>query len=169
VRQSRTVHAQGDLAGCGQSLPSYSKATPVRPATPETKDANGDPSRIRTCNPRSRNPLLYPVELWDRCRPYNIANMKNPLLRQARSEPFSLSRRQTPKRWTVAFVRPATQCCAAGASRRGKGFGLYDSFWALRQMSHATLSQLCSAATSPSPFQALLFDTRRSSAQGVPS
>src|SRR5882757_2041833 len=25
----------------------------------------GDPSRIRTCNPRSRNPLLYPVELWD--------------------------------------------------------------------------------------------------------
>ena len=26
----------------------------------------GDPSRIRTCNPRSRNPLLYPVELWDR-------------------------------------------------------------------------------------------------------
>src|SRR4030088_2099441 len=28
--------------------------------------AGGDPSRIRTCNPRSRNPLLYPVELWDR-------------------------------------------------------------------------------------------------------
>ena len=28
---------------------------------------NGDPSRTRTCNPRSRNPLLYPVELWDRC------------------------------------------------------------------------------------------------------
>ena len=26
----------------------------------------GAPSRIRTCNPRSRNPLLYPVELWDR-------------------------------------------------------------------------------------------------------
>ena len=26
----------------------------------------GDPSRTRTCNPRSRNPLLYPVELWDR-------------------------------------------------------------------------------------------------------
>ena len=27
---------------------------------------DGDPNRIRTCNPRSRNPLLYPVELWDR-------------------------------------------------------------------------------------------------------
>ena|SRR5579883_841324 len=26
----------------------------------------GDPGRIRTCNPRSRNPLLYPVELRDR-------------------------------------------------------------------------------------------------------
>ena len=58
----------------------------------------GDPSRIRTCNPRSRNPLLYPVELWDRpggtrpgyppCIgfPYlalsSTANMKNPLPRQ---------------------------------------------------------------------------------------
>ena len=30
------------------------------------KKGGGDPSRIRTCNPRSRNPLLYPVELWDR-------------------------------------------------------------------------------------------------------
>src|SRR5882757_3206071 len=28
--------------------------------------SSGDPSRIRTCNPRCRNPLLYPVELWDR-------------------------------------------------------------------------------------------------------
>src|SRR5258708_9507447 len=43
----------------------------------------GDPSRIRTCNPRSRNPLLYPVELWDRCRLHSIANMKNPLPGQA--------------------------------------------------------------------------------------
>ena len=54
----------------------------------------GDPSRIRTCNPRSRNPLLYPVELWDRpggsrpgYSPYRLslsstANMKNPLPRQ---------------------------------------------------------------------------------------
>src|SRR5712675_2776794 len=59
----------------------------------ETFDFVGDPSRIRTCNPRSRNPLLYPVELWDRWRLYIIANMKNPHFRQARSEPFSLSRR----------------------------------------------------------------------------
>src|SRR5262249_47714556 len=26
----------------------------------------GDPGRTRTCNPRSRNPQLYPVERWDR-------------------------------------------------------------------------------------------------------
>ena len=31
-----------------------------------SKSKTGDPSRTRTCNPRSRNPLLYPVELWDR-------------------------------------------------------------------------------------------------------
>jgi hypothetical protein len=56
---------------------------------------SGDPSRIRTCNPRSRNPLLYPVELWDRPGGYpplvsvlyrpslsSTANMKNPLSRQ---------------------------------------------------------------------------------------
>src|ERR1700692_2706840 len=55
----------------------------------------GDPSRIRTCNPRSRNPLLYPVELWDRWQLYTIANMKNPQLRQPRSEPFSLPNRQS--------------------------------------------------------------------------
>ena len=51
------------------------------------EDATGDPSRIRTCNPRSRNPLLYPVELWDRSftapRLHSIANMKNPLSGQA--------------------------------------------------------------------------------------
>lgn len=29
----------------------------------------GDPGRTRTCNPRSRNPLLYPVELRDRLEP----------------------------------------------------------------------------------------------------
>jgi hypothetical protein len=57
-------------------------------------NGSGDPSRIRTCNPRSRNPLLYPVELWDRpggsrprYSPYwlslsSTANMKNPLPRQ---------------------------------------------------------------------------------------
>src|SRR6202051_3087879 len=59
----------------------------------------GDPSRIRTCNPRSRNPLLYPVELWDRCGIYIPANMKNPLPRQARSEPFSATLRHSLSRW----------------------------------------------------------------------
>jgi hypothetical protein len=44
---------------------------------------SGDPSRIRTCNPRSRNPLLYPVELWDPSGHHITANMKNPLPRQA--------------------------------------------------------------------------------------
>src|ERR1700737_3243008 len=28
-----------------------------------TSPCDGDPSRIRTCNPRSRNPLLYPFVL----------------------------------------------------------------------------------------------------------
>src|SRR5712675_3225311 len=65
----------------------------------ETFDFVGDPSRIRTCNPRSRNPLLYPVELWDRNfrKPglHSIANMKNPLSGQAPSEPFLAIRRQS--------------------------------------------------------------------------
>src|SRR6478735_5572438 len=56
---------------------------------------NGDPSRIRTCNPRSRNPLLYPVELWDRRGLSSTANMKNPLSRQVRSEPISPTTRQS--------------------------------------------------------------------------
>ena len=73
---------------------------------PEPPDFIGDPSRIRTCNPRSRNPLLYPVELWDRYWPYIIANMKNPHFRQARSEPFSLSRRQSLARLAVGFGPP---------------------------------------------------------------
>ena len=72
----------------------------------------GDPSRIRTCNPRSRNPLLYPVELWDRCRRYSIANMKNPLPRQARSEPFCAIQRQSQERRTIGFGSPPAQGCA---------------------------------------------------------
>jgi hypothetical protein len=78
--------------------------------------------------------IRYSIQLsYGTGRPYNIANMKNPLLRQAVCEPFPRSRRQTHRRGTVAFVRPATQCCAAGVSRRGNGvlgfttgFGLYD-------------------------------------------
>src|SRR5450759_3247918 len=38
----------------------------------------------------------------------------------------------------------------------------------LLAMSHATFSHVCSVAMSPSPFSALLFETRRSSAQGAP-
>ena len=59
---------------------------------------SGDPSRIRTCNPRSRNPLLYPVELWDRLGGVppslfvlglsSTAIMKNPLPRQGRRTDF---------------------------------------------------------------------------------
>src|ERR1700733_12407401 len=43
----------------------------------EASDFTGDPSRIRTCNPRSRNPLLYPVELWDRWAAFIPLNVKN--------------------------------------------------------------------------------------------
>ena len=32
----------------------------------DSGESIGDPGRARTCNPRSRNPLLYPVELRDR-------------------------------------------------------------------------------------------------------
>ena len=77
---------------------------------------DGDPSRIRTCNPRSRNPLLYPVELWDRnlrtLGVYNIANMKNPLSGQAPSEPFSVSRRQSIGGGRLPTVRPQRNAAA---------------------------------------------------------
>jgi hypothetical protein len=79
----------------------------------------GDPSRIRTCNPRSRNPLLYPVELWDRrelhsiAKLHSIANMKNPLPRQARFRTIFPDQATKPERRTIAFGPPLTQCCAA--------------------------------------------------------
>jgi hypothetical protein len=86
----------------------------------------GDPSRIRTCNPRSRNPLLYPVELWDRNfeKPelHSIANMKNPLPGQARSEPFSQAWRQSLSGGRLSQVRRqrnATPQPAAGVARVG--------------------------------------------------
>ena len=66
----------------------------------------GDPSRIRTCNPRSRNPLLYPVELWDRWGQFSTANMKNPLPRQARSEPIPGPARQSRAADRLRQVRP---------------------------------------------------------------
>src|SRR5436190_12094632 len=65
----------------------------------------GDPSRIRTCNPRSRNPLLYPVELWDRWRLYTIAEMKNPLRRKACGHAGLGRWRHTPTRLVVNGVR----------------------------------------------------------------
>jgi hypothetical protein len=87
---------------------------------------DGDPSRIRTCNPRSRNPLLYPVELWDRNfeKPelHSIANMKNPLPGQARSEPFSQAWRQSLSGGRLCQVRRqrnATPRPAAGVARVG--------------------------------------------------
>jgi hypothetical protein len=66
----------------------------------------GDPSRIRTCNPRSRNPLLYPVELWDRWGLHSIANMKNPLPGQAGPNPFP-RQSDKPARGVDRCTRPA--------------------------------------------------------------
>src|ERR1700682_3080758 len=80
---------------------------------------NGDPSRIRTCNPRSRNPLLYPVELWDRRALLSIANMKNLLSRQVGCYPFSPIKRQTLS-GGLAFGPPSTQRRAAVDRRRSK-------------------------------------------------
>jgi hypothetical protein len=159
------AHAEGEQASCGSvgPLPS-SKANSVRPRQQQSK-ASGDPSRIRTCNPRSRNPLLYPVELWDRRPPYNIANMKNPLPRQARGEPFSPIPRQTPQAENRRLRSPANAML-----RRGRQLaGLTAAPGIVRQMSHATFSPPCYAATSPSPFPALLLQTRRMPAQGAPS
>jgi hypothetical protein len=80
--------------------------------------ARGGPSRIRTCNPRSRNPLLYPVELWDRWRLCSTGNMKNPLRSQAGSEPKSLKLRQS--RMADLWVGSALYATPPGR-RRGKG------------------------------------------------
>ena len=121
----------------------------------------GDPSRIRTCNPRSRNPLLYPVELWDRCRLHSIANMKNPLPGQARFEPFSVTKRQTLQRWDRC-VRPAVHAML----RRSP---LPAPKGSLRHMLHATFSRPGSPAMSLSPFRAHLYITRPGAAQGAPT
>ena len=126
----------------------------------------GDPSRIRTCNPRSRNPLLYPVELWDRSLSapglHSTANMKNPLSGQALSEPISACGRQT-QAVDRCICPPSRHCrAAAGCPVTSRG--------SLRHMLHATFSLPASAATSPSPFRAFLNDARSLSAsQGAPS
>jgi hypothetical protein len=48
-------------------FPAQDETREKREQNAQTVEIVGDPSRTRTCNPRSRNPLLYPVELWDRC------------------------------------------------------------------------------------------------------
>lgn len=136
----------------------------------ENAGVTGDPSRIRTCNPRSRNPLLYPVELWDRSFVslglplglHSIANMKNPLSGQACFEPFLAAGRQTLM-VDRCVCPPSRQCCAAAGCR-------VMSRGSPRHVLHANSSLPPSAAMSPSPFRAFLFETRRLSAsQGAPS
>jgi hypothetical protein len=83
------------------------------------KEPSGDPSRIRTCNPRSRNPLLYPVELWDRWRLHSTANMKNPLCRQVHSEPFSAIRR--PSEAVDRCIRSTRIAMMSAAAARWPG------------------------------------------------
>src|SRR6266436_7028091 len=81
----------------------------------------GDPSRIRTCNPRSRNPLLYPVELWDRRGQFSTANMKNPLPRQARSEPLPGPARQS-RAGRSAWVGSALDAVPGAGAAQGVWF-----------------------------------------------
>jgi hypothetical protein len=75
-RCGRRGAVRGPGPGSGMSNPAI-----------ESEDLTGDPSRIRTCNPQSRNLVLYPVELWDRSFTaggrHSTANMKNPLSGQA--------------------------------------------------------------------------------------
>src|ERR1700688_1600638 len=82
--------------------------------------------------------------------------MKNPLPRQARSEPFSATMRQSLRRWT-ASVRPyhmaAPQPTAGLAARTRLSTNVACDYFAGR-----------AAAMSPSPFRALLYEPRRSSA-----
>jgi hypothetical protein len=134
----------------------------------------GDPSRIRTCNPRSRNPLLYPVELWDRnfrtltfrtLGLHSIANMKNPLSSQARSEPFCAPKRQSPGGpWLSA--RPARHA----APRPVFGRLASTNQGSLRHMLHATFSPPLPAPSVRHLF-AHFFTSRGflSAAQGAPS
>ena len=54
-------------AGFGNKFRTWcneAKLPPCCPSRPEKRA--GDPGRIRTCNPQSRNLMLYPVELRDR-------------------------------------------------------------------------------------------------------
>ena len=95
---------------------------------------------------------------------HSIANMKNPLPGQARSEPFPAAKRQTGTVdrcvWSAlnAMFAPQASC------RRSKGLASAMSCMRLFRYPFA------SAAMSPSPFRALLFETRLTvRAQGAPS
>jgi hypothetical protein len=93
----RGARGSQGLAGVSRNTKTTTRTQPKPARSPLFASKNlGDPSRIRTCNPRSRNPLLYPVELWDRRALHTIANMKNPLPGQACSQPFSPTERPTP-------------------------------------------------------------------------
>ena len=79
---------------------------------------NGDPGRIRTCNPQSRNLMLYPVELRDRRSLISTGNMKNPLRSQAGSN-RNPGWRDQGGRWTVHLgVRPQRDPPAPGPGHR---------------------------------------------------
>src|SRR6267154_2847194 len=133
---------------------------PSRAQTEYRIEIIGDPSRIRTCNPRSRNPLLYPVELWDRnfskLGLHSIANMKNPLSGQAPSEPFLAIRRQSLIGGPLPSARPSRNAPPPWLPAQQ---ALRPSSLA---MSHTTFSlpRFRSNVTSPSPFRAFLFETR---------
>ena len=88
--------------------------------------------------------------------PCSTANMKNPPLRQARTE-LGIGA-------TKAGGGPlAVVCRDAAPGSRGR------RYWIGLAMLDATFSPRPFRAISPSPFGAFLFVTRRSSAQGAPS
>ncbi len=97
------ANAKGEQADHVPLAPRISDKAVSASSEAQSEDVAGDPNRIRTCNPRSRNPLLYPVELWDRrfrprVRPpglHSIANMKKSASGQAISEPFPAAKRPT--------------------------------------------------------------------------
>jgi hypothetical protein len=91
--EARQAALQGDWTspelGASRTRPGTVNAALVSyyqsSAFKKTEDGimTGDPSRIRTCNPRSRNPLLYPVELWDRWGAFIPPELKNQHSHQA--------------------------------------------------------------------------------------
>src|SRR3954463_4801027 len=116
----------------------------------------GDPSRIRTCNPRSRNPLLYPVELWDRSFTahglHSTANMKN--------SPSGQVLLRTLLRFRATY-RTVDRCVCPPSRQSGATAGYrMTSRGSLRPMLHASLSPTTPAATRPSPFRGFLIETR---------